>query len=1045
MNQTPDWENPRIFNINKEAPKAHFERYPNSSAALQEDQESNTYQQSLNGLWKFHWVRKPADRPKDFYTKEFKTDHWKEIKVPSNWELQGYGIPIYTNIEYPFPKNPPFIPHEYNPVGSYVKHVNIPENWLERDVFLCFEGVRSAMYLWINGTKVGYSQGSKTPATFNISPYIKAGQNKIAVEVYRWSDGSYIEDQDCWRLSGMDRDVHIYATPKLAIDDINVHSNLDDDYQNGIFQVAVQLRNNSDSIIEKSTIQIQLLYKKEILYEENKLIKNNNISFNYEVANVHKWTAETPNLYDLLIVLKNADGHEIEATKLEVGFRNIRIKNAQLLINSKAVTFKGVNLHDHDPITGHVISKELTLEDMRLMKQFNINAIRCSHYPKNHWFYSMANRLGFYVIDEANIETHGMGACFQGDFDESVHPGYLPEWEAAHLDRVQRMYERDKNYPCIITWSTGNEAGYGDNMINAYHWLKEADPSRPVQYEQAMAHQHTDIYAPMYDRIPMMEQHASANPTKPFIFCEYAHAMGNSCGNLADVWKVIHAYPSLQGGYIWDWVDQGLLTKDAKGKPYFAYGGDLGGADLQHDQNFCINGLIAPDRTPNPHLWEVKKVYEPIHFEVTKISDELLKIKVINHFDFITLDDYSVRFQYYIDGEIVSRSNYGEKGIRPNQFFEFTIDGLFKKGAYDAYLQLEAYTNKPLPLLEMTSVVATHQFFICKKQATVFKALLDSYQLQILNSKLQITNSKPPIPNHKSPILNRQLRVVNSKLQLDIDTTTGSITNLLLKNVEVLTEPILPNFWRAPTDNDYGNFMPSETAIWKRASYYRQLDWLKINGQPIDQLSESATAEQITITAQFSFPIEGVTWQITYQLNDKGELYVGNKINCSNHTLPFIPRIGNTLTIHPNFKKVAWYGRGPHENYIDRQAGAAFGIYEKSVADMHTPYIRPQENGYRTDTRWLHLKDQNHRIEIEGIRPFGFSALHHTIADVDEGLEKTNRHSIDVPQRPNIYLNIDYKQMGVGGDDTWGAPVHNNYKIFPGDYFFGYIIRVFEE
>ena len=592
MNQTPDWENPSIFQINKEAPKAQFERYPNSTTALQENQDQNPYQQSLNGPWQFHWVKKPADRPIDFYKNDFKTDHWDNIQVPSNWELKGYGIPIYTNIEYPFPKNPPFIPHEYNPVGSYVKQVDLPEAWLEREVFLCFEGVRSAMYLWVNGTKVGYSQGSKTPATFNISEYVKAGNNKIAVEVYRWSDASYIEDQDCWRLSGMDRDVHIYATPKFAIDDINVSADLDTTYQNGLFQLGIKIRNNFAEVMENCSIIIQLSHKRKILYEENKIIENNKISFDYEIESIKKWTAETPNLYDLLIVLKDASGKEIEATKLEVGFRNIRIENAQLLINGKAVIFKGVNLHDHDPVTGHVISKELTLQDLRLMKQFNVNAIRCSHYPKNHWFYSMANRLGFYVIDEANIETHGMGACFQGDFDEALHPGYLPEWEAAHLDRVQRMYERDKNYPCIITWSTGNEAGYGNNMINAYHWLKKADPSRPVQYEQAMAHQHTDIYAPMYDRIPTMERHASANPTKPFIFCEYAHAMGNSCGNLADVWKVIHSYPSLQGGYIWDWVDQGLLTKDANGKPYFAYGGDLGGQDLQHDQNFCINGLI---------------------------------------------------------------------------------------------------------------------------------------------------------------------------------------------------------------------------------------------------------------------------------------------------------------------------------------------------------------------------------------------------------------------------------------------------------------------
>jgi len=1029
----PNWENPQVFNINRLPAKAYFERYVDIESALEEDQSNNPYILSLNGKWKFNWVKKPADRPVDFYKKDFSTAKWGTIKVPGNWELQGHGIPIYTNVEYLFPKNPPFIPHDYNPVGSYIKTVTVPETWKGRDIFLSFGAVSSAMYPWVNGQEVGYSQGSKTAATFNVTPYLQSGKNKIAVEVYRWCDGSYIEDQDFWRLSGMDRDVLLYATPNVAIDDIKVIADLDKKYKNGLFDVAIILRNTTDNLSEKHQVGIELLEKHDSIFQEevDATFKNANtvlLSFKTTIPDVKKWTAETPNLYRLLVTLKDEQGEEVESTVLDVGFRTVKIENAQLLINGVAVQFRGVNLHDHDPKTGHVISEKLTLKDLRLMKENNINAIRCSHYPKDSYFYKLTDRLGFYVIDEANIETHGMGACFQGDFDTSKHPAYLPEWKAQHLDRVQRMFERDKNYPSIITWSPGNEAGNGENMIAAYDWLKAADPTRPTQYEQATKHENTDIYAPMYDRIPSLLEHATSNPTKPMILCEYAHAMGNSVGNLKDYWEVIKAYPSLQGGYIWDWVDQGLQTKDAAGKPYFAYGGDLGGQDLQNDQNFCINGLVGPDRKPNPHLWEVKKVYQPIHFEL--IHSNKGQVRIQNNFDFITLDNIAFEFEFFIGGKLSSSSNSSKKGVLPGQSFIVDLNKDFTtKYKVDYFLNVTAFIVEPEPLLPTRHIVAREQFIFKQCRPLVFQPT---------------TNRRPKAPSSIFTILNKQkiIQIKWAGCKLELDKASGAILRYSLLGQELLHQAIVPNFWRAPTDNDYGNNMPVDTKIWKESSYKRTLTQFTINGTTIADLSKKSEHQHLQISTHFTFPAEGITWELNYQLFTSGDLYVSNKIACTNATLPYLPRLGNTLAFKGNFNKIEWYGRGPHENYADRKSSAFLGLYKKSIANMHFPYIRPQENGYRTDTRSLVLKNKNKdRITIEGGTPFGFSALHHTIADVDEGLEKTNRHSIDVPQRPETYLTINYQQMGIGGDDTWGAPVHNAYKIFPGDYFFAYVIR----
>jgi beta-galactosidase len=612
--ENPEWENPEIFQINREDPTASFYRYADAENALQnESWEKSPFYQSLNGMWRFKYANSVPERPLTFFKAGFDASDWDEIPVPSNWELEGYGIPIYTNVIYPFPKNPPFIPHEDNPVGSYKRNFEISEEWDGKDIYLHFGGVSGAMYVWVNGEKVGYSEGSKTPAEFNITQYVKTGANSLTVQVLRWSDASYLEDQDFWRLSGIDREVYLYATNKTTIKDYRVVADLTNNYTDGKFNLSFEVTNGTNHQLE-----VILMDGETEIYSETKTVnlsaENTTVDFEKELPNIKTWNAEKPNLYTLLFTLKDKEGKVTEAVSSKIGFRKIEIKNNQFLVNGQPVLIKGVNLHDHDETTGHVVSEELTLKDMELMKQNNINAIRCSHYPKNPFFYRMADKYGFYIVDEANIEIHGMGATNQGlDGDTAaiaIHPSYRPEWKAMHLDRTIRMFERDKNFTSIVTWSLGNEAGNGANLEATYAWLKAHDDTRPVQYEGATMAANTDIHAPMYARIDETIKYAENNPKRPFIQCEYAHAMGNSLGNFQDYWDVIEKYDVLQGGFIWDWADQGLKTKNEKGVEYYAFGGDLGGAELQNDNNFCLNGIVNPDRSAHPALYEVKKVYQ---------------------------------------------------------------------------------------------------------------------------------------------------------------------------------------------------------------------------------------------------------------------------------------------------------------------------------------------------------------------------------------------------------------------------------------------------
>lgn len=1029
--QVPDWENPEVFEINKLEPRATFYHFSDKKNVEKGWQASNKYK-SLNGKWKFNWVRSPDERPIDFFKTDYNISNWNEITVPGNWELQGYGIPIYTNIKYVFPAKPPFIPHDYNPVGSFKRTFELPENWTGEKITLHFGAVRSAFYVWVNGEMVGYSEGSKLPAEFDITSLVKSGENQLAVEIYRWSDASYIEDQDFWRLSGMDRDVYLYATPKVYIQDFKVTAGLNSSYKDGVLALDVDLKNTStkNAITE---IEVNLKEGNNVLFTNLtsasvKAQNSTSLSFNSTIRSIKKWTAETPNLYTLEIVSKDANGNTLDATSRKIGFRTVEIKNSQLLINGVPVYIKGVNLHDHSDTSGHVIDPELTRLDMKIMKENNINAIRCSHYPKDPHFYELADEYGFYVVDEANIETHGMGTTNQGldknEKKKSVHPAYLPEWKEAHLARTRRMYERDKNHPSVIIWSLGNEAGNGDNFYATYDYLKSVDSTRPVQYEGATGYKNTDIQAPMYARMDKMKKYIEDGGTRPFIQCEYAHAMGNSVGNLQDYWDLIEVHDIFQGGFIWDWVDQGILSENENGEEYWAYGGDLGAENLQNDKNFCLNGIVDPDRSPHPALFEVKKVYQYVKFRSFDI--ETKKLVIYNGYDFKNLDEFDFSYMLLKNGEQIDANNISSISVLPHQSIEIEMDFRDDLNAKDEYrLQVFARFKSDQLLLKKGFLIASEEFAITPPVLEVF-ACENS-------SKINVASKKDIVV------------IGNESFQIGFDKSTGEIIELDYKFGNLIKDGPSVNFWRAPTDNDFGFKMATKRKMWKEASQDHYLtDFAVFDAAKPDRKISKGRIKGCHVVVEIKYALKAVDGNATliYMINGGGEIKVTMKVENLAEDLPNLPRLGTNWSVDKAYDNIKWYGRGPHENYQDRFTSAFVNQYESTLEELYFPYIRPQENGYRTDTRWLSLlNNEGKGILISGLeKTFGFSALNYSINEFDEGEVKSNRHTTDLIKKDFINLNIDMVQMGVGGDTSWGAQPLEKYQIKSADYEFFYLI-----
>jgi beta-galactosidase len=1028
--ENPEWENPAVFQINREKPTATFYRYNNESDALKNGSWSNSpFYKSLNGTWDFYYADDISGRPSDFYKTDFSLKGWDKIQVPSNWELKGFGIPFYTNIIYMFPPNPPFIPHNMNNNGSYKRDFEVPENWTGKDIYLNFEGISGAMYVWINGKKVGYNEDSKTPSTFNITNFVTKGKNTVAVQVLRWHDGSYLEDQDFWRISGIERDVFIYATNKVTIRDFRVVSDLENDYKDGIFNLALQIDNTAKSKTKYSA-SIQLLDGDKVIFSDNRTTTinkgSNSLNFDTKLPNIKTWNAENPNLYTLLISLKDKKGAITESTAIKVGFRNVAIKNNQFLVNGKAVLIKGVNIHDHSETEGHVISEELTLKDLELMKQNNINAIRCCHFPKNAHFYRLCDKYGFYVIDEANIEIHGMGATNQGldgnKKKQAVHPAYLPQWEGAFLDRTIKMFERDKNHPCIVTWSLGNEAGNGENFFTTYKWLKEHDTTRPTQYEGATGYANTDIQAPMYWSIENMIKYVEKNQIRPLIQCEYVHSMGNSTGNFQDYWDVIEKYPTMQGGFIWDWVDQGMLTKNAAGEKFWAYGGDFGGFNFQNDENFCANGIIAPDRTAHPALHEVKKVYQYIKFKESNLKAR--EISITNKYDFTNLKQFQFAYILLENGIEIASGPMPTLDIAPYETKKVIVDFppiQFQNAEY--HLNIYAVNTVATDLLPLNHIVAYEQFQLPNdNKKTVTKAAEGLVSVVQKNTNTLISNTN---------------------FQMVFDNNRGTISSLNYGNGNILLKGVEPNFWRATTDNDFGAKSPKTLAKWKQATKNQILKEVKFLKNGKDIKLNTQIKDDFTIQATFDLPAVEGQIIVSYTINALGEITVNNQLQNIKTDLPHLPRFGNNLVLKDEYQTVNWFGRGLHENYQDRKTSALVGQYTSSVADLYFSYIRPQENGNKTDVRWATFTNNEGKgIRIERPDLFSFSTHHQYNDDFDDGEKKMQRHSTDIKKRDLVNINIDYAQTGVGGDNSWSPSglAHEKYRVKAGNLEYSYKI-----
>ena len=1016
-----DWENPAVVGRNKEPAHCTYIPYANVQTALKNKRARSPYYKSLNGFWKFNWVRKPADRPVEFYRDEYDVSQWEEIKVPGNWELQGYGIPIYTDEEYPFPANPPHIPHDYNPVGSFRRGFAVPDDWKGRQVFLHFGGVKSAMYVWVNGKEVGYSQGSKTPAEFNLTRYLRDGENTLAVEVYRWSDGAYLEGQDYWKISGIEREVFLFSTPSVMVRDYFVLGDLDESYTDGKLMVTVKIRNYTSETPENYSLRMELFDADnqpvfEAPLSEDVRFEGSNeadVRFERTIENPAKWSAETPNLYSVVLSLLDDSGQTIEVVGCKTGFRKVEIKGGQLLVNGLPIMIKGVNRHEHEPETGRVVSEEYMMKDIRLMKQFNINAVRTSHYPNVPRWYELCDRYGLYVVDEANIESHGMG------FHPDRTLANKPEWKEAHMERTIRMVERDKNHPSIIIWSLGNEAGDGVNFESTYAWIKKRDFSRPVQYEPAGINPHTDIVCPMYKQIQHLEEFLSRGlDNRPLILCEYAHAMGNSVGNLQDYWDYFEKHRELQGGFIWDWVDQGLLKKNEKGEEFWAYGGDFGPPGTPSDRNFLINGLVFPDRKLHPHIWEVKKVYQNI--KVLPVDLEAGKVEVLNRYDFTDLNIFEATWTVMADDREIAAGKLLPLDIPPHHSCLFTLPfpEIRPDPGVEYFLKISFILRAETPLLPAGHEVAWDQL------------------------KLPLFLPAPKADTKKFPKLSlkereQDIEIKGGDFSLTFSKKSGEISSFVFKDTPLIQGGPLPNFWRAPTDNDFGWNMPQRLKIWKEASARRTVDKV---------IAGRLSSREIRVEVESTVPAGESKCFTTFRVLGSGDIIVNHRFVPSPSDLPEMPRFGMKMTLPPEFENVTWYGRGPHENYWDRKTGAAVGVYSGKVMDLYHPYIRPQENGNRTDVRWLAVtNDQGLGLLAVGMPLLSFSAHHFIDEDFDPGLEKRQRHTYHLQKRDLTTLSLDYKQMGVGGDTSWGerARPHPEYRLPAKEYSYCFRLRPF--
>ncbi|MEO6069875.1 MAG: glycoside hydrolase family 2 TIM barrel-domain containing protein [Chitinophagaceae bacterium] len=1010
-------QTPEIVSVNRMPMRASAFAYETKTAAEQRKREVSTNFLSLNGDWKFNWVQDPRQRPTDFYKTTFDDKSWSFFKVPANWELNGYGLPIYVNQPYEFAGrrktgkalNPPFdIPEDNNPVGSYRKKFNLPADWKGKQVFIHLGAVKSAFFIWVNGEKVGYSEDSKLAAEFDITKYVKGGENLVALQVYRWSDGSYLECQDMWRISGIERDVFLYATPKLDIRDFKIKNTLVNNYKDGLLQADLEINNykiDQNTLHSKPdtfSIEMQLVdaANRTVVQKTSEGVTSvlgnykTNYSFSETIPNVLPWSAETPNLYTLYLTLKNKNGDVVEVVPQRIGFRTVEIIDRNFLINGKRIFLKGVNRHEHNATQGHTLTHDDMRKDMEMMKKLNVNAVRHSHYPPDPYWMELCDEYGLYVIDEANIESHGRY------YDLSYSFGNDKEWRIPHLERIKRMYERDKNHTSVVTWSLGNEAGNGVNFYEAYTWLKEKD-SRPVQYERAEHDFNTDMIVPQYPDPSWLKRYSSRNPDRALVMSEYAHIMGNSLGNFKEYWDVIENNPYLQGGFIWEWIDQAIDTVK-NGKRIFAYGGDfpLSGPVNQDfsDNNFCVKGVVTAYRELTPMAVEIKKVYQ--HIKTNYNGNNSIETR--NAYSFRNLDNMQLNWELQEDGKVIEKGTVQNLSLTPQEAKTFLLPIKTKeKDGKEYFLNIRYTLKNSEPFLEKGYEIASEQFAWSKGKMAAMPA--------IHNGKLTLAQT-----SDKATISGKDFSIA-------FDLAKGVMSSYSVKGEQLMERGPQPAFWRAPTDNDIGAGYNRSLRKWRNAYENGKIGEAKItptsNGYEV-AFTKSLVDGDASIEQTFS-------------------VYGDGSVKVENHFIPIkgghkiLFRFGNDLTLNKELNTIQYYGRGPWENYWDRKTASFVGLYKQAVGEQYFPYARPQESGNKTDVRWVSFtnkKGKGFRVEYADSL-LNFAALPYSLDDLDPEMEKKQYHSGELVKRNEIYMHLDMQQSGLQGIDSWGSQPLEQYRI----------------
>lgn len=1008
-NGYPEWNNnPDIFALNRLAAHATLIPFDSVDEALVGNRDASANKLSLNGAWKFSFARTPDERVQQFYRTDYDCSGWDDMPVPSHWQLQGYDYPQYTNIRYPWEGKeelkPPFAPVKYNPVGSYSRSFTIPDGWQGRPVYISFQGVESAFYVWVNGELVGFSQDSFTPAEFDITPYLVEGDNKLAVEVYRWSDASWLEDQDFWRMSGIFREVYLYSTPQTHIFDYFAIPLLEAPFEEAALEIRARLTNAGEALPDGVTLEAMLYdggqpvwsapLTSAIDWQGEALAKT---TLRGKVDRPRLWSAEQPNLYTLVLCLKDSEGALLEAVSCRTGFRKFELIGNVLHLNGRRIVFKGVNRHEFNCDSGRAVSEEDMVRDIVLMKSHNINAVRTSHYPNVPRWYELCDEYGLYVIDETNLETHGTWHPFQETEGDTI-PASRPEWREAVLDRCRSMLERDKNHPSVLLWSLGNESFGGDNFIAMRELLRSADPTRLVHYEGVMhwraSSVASDVESQMYTKPDRVEQYARENPKKPFILCEYSHAMGNSNGNLRHYTELFDKYPVLQGGFIWDWIDQSIRTQTPDGTTYFAYGGDFG--DTPNDGNFCGNGLIFADRTISPKLAEVKACYQNVRFAAAALAEGTIELD--NRFLFTDLGEYELAWSVLVNGKPV------------------------QEGTRKAAVAPLTKASVSLPYTLPPEAAAGEEYVLnVSLQLTAATAWAEAgHEVAAAQFRLPLPEAAAQAPVSRGAVEVREdadgVTVRGERFEARFDKATGALASYRWEQRELLRTGPAPNFWRALTDNDRGNKQHERCAAWREAGAQRRLI----------HFAAAAAPEEARIVARFALPTPTSSLcEVAYTIDGGGRIEIAMALQ-PGEGLPEIPEIGLLLTMEASFERLRWYGRGPHENYWDRQTGAPLGLYEGRVQEQMTPYLRPQECGNKTDVRFATVAAADgYGLRIEGAPTVELNALPYAPEELE-----AHDHPYKLPASDKTVLRINYKQMGVGGDDSWGARTHPPYTLY---------------